>query len=81
MVSRKLTEAHVRQRLGTSNANSKGSDYSFRPQTNSEAQSVDPHPTTRSTSAAQYGKALGECSRSTSAARSDLDTTTWNRKS
>ena len=31
-------------------------------------QSVDPHPTRRSTSAAQYGKSLGKCGRSTSAA-------------
>ena len=61
MVSRKLTEAHVRQCLGTSNANSKGSDYSFRPQT----KSVDPHPITGSTSAAQYGTLLGECSHCT----------------
>ena len=53
----------MRQCLGTSNANSKGSDYSFRPHTNS--QSVDPHPTTGSTSAAQYGTLLGECSHCT----------------
>ena len=58
--------AHVRQCLGTSNANSKGSDYSFRPQ--ASYQSVDPHPTTWSTSAALYGTLLGECSHSTSAA-------------
>jgi hypothetical protein len=34
-------------------------DYSFRPQAHS-FQSVDPHPTRCSTSAAQYGEALGE---------------------
>ena len=67
LVSRKLTEAHVRQCLGTSNANSKGSDYSFRPQ--ASYQSVDPHLTTGSISAAQYGTLLGECSHCTSAAR------------
>ncbi len=60
MVSRKLIQAHGRQclGLGTSNATSKGSDYSFRPRTNS-SKSVDPHPTRRSTPGAQYGEIFG----------------------
>ncbi len=48
--------------LLTSNATSKGSDYSFRPRANS-SKSVDPHPTRGvhrgSAPAAQYGNAFG----------------------
>jgi hypothetical protein len=71
LVSRKLIQAHEWEAckcLGTSNATSKRSDYSVRPRANS-SKSVDPHPTRGSTPTAQYGKALGECSRSTSAAQ------------
>ena len=78
MVSRKLIQAHGRQCLGTSNATSKGSDYSFRPLTNSP-KSVDPYPTRGSTPAAQYGKALGNAAAVPQQPRPNPDTTTRNR--
>ena len=79
LVSRKLIQAHGRQCLGTSNATSKGSDYSFRPLTNS-LKSVDPYPTRGSIPAAQYGKALGNAAAVPQQPRPNPDTTTRSRK-